>query len=175
MIDRIADGRTDLVFDYLGEGHLATSKDSNGTSLIEWCAYYGDVSAIKFLLANGESLQALRDNLGLNAAAFHGHWRLCQFLIENGADVNLPLPDTGEMPLHAALSSARPRRISLLEFYSRREPIRTARPNRPSKPAPSCAIAVPGPRLPCIAPLPSAMKTPFSFFSMLGRESTRRT
>ncbi len=108
MIDRIADGRTDLVFDYLGEGHLATSKDRNGTSLIEWCAYYGDVSAIKFLLANGESLQALRDNLGLNAAAFHGHWRLCQFLIENGADVNLPLPDTGEMPLHAALSSARP-------------------------------------------------------------------
>jgi hypothetical protein len=59
MIDRIADGRTDLVFDYLGEGHLATSKDSNGTSLIEWCAYYGDVSAIKFLLANGESLQPL--------------------------------------------------------------------------------------------------------------------
>ena len=50
MIDRIADGRTDLVFDYLGEGHLATSKDSNGTSLIEWCAYYGDVSAIRFLL-----------------------------------------------------------------------------------------------------------------------------
>jgi uncharacterized protein len=104
MIDRIADGRTDLVFDYLSEGHLATSKDSNGTSLIEWCAYYGDVSAIKFLLANGESLQPLRDNLGLKAAAFHGHWRLCQFLIENGADVNLPLPDTGEMPLplHAA-------------------------------------------------------------------------
>jgi ankyrin repeat protein len=108
VIDRIADGRTDLVFDYLGEGHLATSKDSNGTSLIEWCAYYGDVSAIKFLLANGESPQTMGDNLGLNAAAFHGHWRLCQFLIENGADVNLPLSDTGETPLHAALSSARP-------------------------------------------------------------------
>src|SRR5438552_3592785 len=129
----------------------------------------------KFLLANGESLQPLRDNLGHNAAAFHGHWRLCQFLIENGdADVNLPLPDTGEMPIHAALSSARPAQNLLLKFYSRRVPIRTARPNRPSKPAPSCATAVPGPRLSCIA-LPSAMKTPFSFFSMLGRESTRRT
>jgi ankyrin repeat protein len=33
---------------------------------------------------------------------------LCQFLIENGADVNLALPDTGETPLHAALSSTRP-------------------------------------------------------------------
>jgi len=108
VIERIADGRTDLVFDYIGEGHPATSKDGNGTSLIEWCAYYGDVSAIKFLLAKGESLQSLGDNLGLDAAAFHGHWRLCQFLIESGADVNLPLPDTGETPLHAALSSARP-------------------------------------------------------------------
>jgi hypothetical protein len=50
VIDRIADGRTDLVFDYLGEGHPATSKDGHGASLIELCAYYGDVSAIKFLL-----------------------------------------------------------------------------------------------------------------------------
>ncbi len=46
------------------------------------------------------------DNLDLNGAAFHGHWRLCQFLIENGADVNRPLPDTGETPLHAALCKA---------------------------------------------------------------------
>jgi ankyrin repeat protein len=108
VIDRIADGRTDLVFDYIGEGHPATSKDGNGTSLIEWCAYYGDVSAIKFLLTKGESLQSLGANFGLNPGAFHGHWRLCQFLIERGADANLPLPDTGETPLHAALCSARP-------------------------------------------------------------------
>jgi len=60
------------------------------------------------LLTKGESLQSLGNNLGLNAGAFHGHWRLCQFLIENGADANLPLPDTGETPLHSALCSARP-------------------------------------------------------------------
>lgn len=108
MIDRIVDGRTDLVLDYVRAGHSAKSKDGKGTSLIEWCAYYGDVSAIKFLLDQGESLKSLGDGLGLNAAAFHGHWRLSQFLIERGADVNLPLPDTGETPLHAALSSARP-------------------------------------------------------------------
>jgi uncharacterized protein len=108
MIDRIADGRTDLVLDYVTEGRHATSKDRNGTSLMQWCAYYGDVSAIKFLLAKGESLQSLGENLGLDAAAFHGHWRLCEFLIENGADVNLPLSDSGETPLHAALSPMRP-------------------------------------------------------------------
>jgi uncharacterized protein len=103
MLDRISNGRTDLVFDYLSAGHPATSIDDNGTSLIRWCAYYGDVSAMRFLLINGESLESLGENLDLNGAAFHGHWRLSQFLIENGADVNYPLPDTGETPLHAAL------------------------------------------------------------------------
>jgi len=106
MIERIKQGRTDLIFDYLSAGHQATSKDENGVSLIQWCAYYGDVSAIRFLLMNGESLESLGENLDLNGAAFHGHWRLCQFLIENGADVNHRLADTGETPLHSALCTA---------------------------------------------------------------------
>ena len=106
MLERIVDGRTDLVFEYLAEGHPANSADDDGVSLMRWCAYYGDVSAIRLLLANGESLKSLGDNLGLNGAAFHGHWRLCQFLIESGADVNRPLPDTGETPLHAAVCKA---------------------------------------------------------------------
>jgi ankyrin repeat protein len=103
LLGKIAAGRTDLVFDYVAKGHAATSADESGVSLIKRCAYYGDVSAIRFLLANGESLQSLGDNLDLNGAAFHGHWRVCQFLIEQGADVNKPLPETGETPLHAAL------------------------------------------------------------------------
>jgi ankyrin repeat protein len=106
ILDRITDGRTDLVFDYLSAGHAATSTDAHGVSLIKWCAYYGDVSGIRFLLANGESVKSLGENLELNGAAFHGHWRLCQFLIENGADVNRPEADTGETPLHAALGKA---------------------------------------------------------------------
>jgi len=106
MLDRIIDGRTDLVFDYLSNGHAADSKDTNGVFLIKWCAYYGDVSAIRFLLTIGESLDSLGENLDLNGAVYHGHWQLCQFLIENGADVNHSLPDTGETPLHAALCKA---------------------------------------------------------------------
>jgi len=47
MIERIAEGRTDLVFDFVGAGNPATTKDSQGTSLIRWCAYDGDVSAIR--------------------------------------------------------------------------------------------------------------------------------
>lgn len=106
MLERIVDGRTDLVFEYLAQGQSAKSTDQHGTALILWCAYHGDVSAIRFLLANGESLESLGENFDLNGAAFHGHWQLCQFLIENGADVNHPLPDTGETPLHAALCKA---------------------------------------------------------------------
>ena len=102
MLDRIADGRTDLVFDYVAGGNPATAT-VNRVPLIRHCTYYGDVSAIKFLLANGESLATLGENFDLNGACFHGHWRLCQFLIENGADVNHALADTGETPLHAVL------------------------------------------------------------------------
>src|SRR5579871_1765698 len=106
MLDQIVDGRTDLVFDYVAAGHAANSKDEDGVPLIRWCAYYGDVSAIKFLLANGESLDALGENFDLASVCFHGHWQLCQYLIERGADVNRASPDSGETPLHAALARA---------------------------------------------------------------------
>jgi hypothetical protein len=106
ILERIADGRTDLVFDYVAQGHSAKSVDRGGTALIDWCAYYGDVSGIRFLLANGETLATLGPNSGLGDAAFHGHWQLTQFLIENGADANRADPGSGETPLHAALCKA---------------------------------------------------------------------
>jgi ankyrin repeat protein len=107
LLARIVDGRTDLVWDHLALGHAATSRAADGVPLVQWCAYYGDVSAVRFLLDRGESLASLGENLGLNAAAFHGHWRLCEFLIEQGADVNRAEDETGETPLHAALCTPR--------------------------------------------------------------------
>ena len=85
MLDRIRDGRTDLVFELVCDQRTAMTADEDGVSLIQWCAYYGDVSAVRWLLTHGESLERLGDNFGLSAAAFHGHWRLCEFLLENGA------------------------------------------------------------------------------------------
>ncbi len=129
MLERIAEGRTDLVFEYVGQGLPAASRTGDGTSLIQWCAYYGDVSAIRFLLANGESLQSLGNDLGLNAAAFHGHWRLCQFLLESGADGNVQELETGETPLHAALSSHRASQHWVVQVLLNAG----ADPNRPAK------------------------------------------
>ena len=103
MLARIAAGRTDLVFDYVAAGHAPTMRDRDGLSLLYWCARYGDVSAIRFLLANGEHLDSIASTIGLEGAAFFGHWRLCEFLLERGADVNGPNAATGETPLHAAL------------------------------------------------------------------------
>jgi len=106
MLERIADGRTDLVFDLVEYGYQVDSKDAHGVSVINWCAYYGDVSALRYLLINGEKLESLGENFDLNGAAFHGHWKLCQFLIENGADPNHKLSENGETPLHSAASKA---------------------------------------------------------------------
>lgn len=103
LLERIASGRTDLVFDHLAAGNPATATDADGVPLMQHCAYYGDVSAIRQLLAHGASLQSFGADLGLNAACFHGHWRLVQFLLEQGADANFSDPDTVETPLHAAL------------------------------------------------------------------------
>ncbi len=107
LITRIAEGRTDLVFEFVAQGNPATATDGDGVSLIKWCAYHGDVSAIKLLVSKGESLESLGDNFDLNGAVFHGYPNLCEYLIEQGADVNKPQADTGETPLHAALCTAK--------------------------------------------------------------------
>ncbi len=103
LLKEFANGRTDLVFDLVAKGCGTGFKDEDGVSLMQHCAYYGDVSALRFLLSKGESLDTLEENLGLEGVCFHGHWRLCKFLLEQGADANRPSPDTGETPLHAAL------------------------------------------------------------------------
>lgn len=71
-LDRIADGRTDLVFEYVAAGHAATSTDKNGVSLLQWCSYHGDVSAIKFLLAQVASLQSFGEHYDLRDSFRHG-------------------------------------------------------------------------------------------------------
>ncbi len=103
LLREFADGRTDLVFELIEAGVTPDRQDHNGVSLLRWCAYYGDVSALRFLLSKGVPLASLGTNLDLNGACFHGHWRLCKFLVEQGADVNCADDRTGETPLHSAL------------------------------------------------------------------------
>jgi uncharacterized protein len=129
MLERIAEGRTDLILDYLAQGNPANSKTADGSSLLQWGVYYGDVSAVKILLGRGESLRTLGPDLGLNGAAFHGHWRLCQFLLESGADVNFHDADTEETPLHSALSFHRASQYQVVQVLLSAG----ADPNTPTK------------------------------------------
>lgn len=105
LLARIAAGRTDLVHDLLVTDAQSRNAVENGATPLQWCAYYGDVSALRHLLDHGDQLSQLGADLGLNAAAFHGHWQLCEFLIERGALVDFAMPDIGETPLHSALVS----------------------------------------------------------------------
>src|SRR5215475_13099526 len=104
LLHEFVEGRTDLGFELLAAGLAATAADKDGVSLLQWAAYYGDVSAMKFLLSRGANIESLGDDRGLNAAVYHGHWRLTKFLIEQGADVNRADPETGETALHSAVS-----------------------------------------------------------------------
>ncbi len=109
ILTKISDGRTDLIIDHLNGEGKPTDKDEYGQSLISLAAYYGDVSAIKLLLSKGLLLSELGPNYDLNGAAFHGHWPLCQFLLEEGANPNEVLQENGESPLHSCLSKVNSR------------------------------------------------------------------
>ncbi len=102
LIERFTNGRTDLVYDLLKAG-LNAGDDVAGVPFIVHSAYYGDVSAVRLLLQNGANLEQLGKDHGLINASFHGHWQLCQFLLESGADANYNASESKETPLHAAL------------------------------------------------------------------------
>lgn len=104
MLERIAAGRTDLVFQWVENGGDPGAL-FDGASLAQHCAFYGDVSAIRYLQIHGVCLEELGPNFDLNGAAFHGHWRLCEFLIENGANALVAMSATGETPLHSSFCS----------------------------------------------------------------------
>lgn len=107
LSERIANGRTDLVTELAASGALSRGHRwplIEGRPLTHWAAYFGDVSCLRMLLRCGVDLLELGADRGLMGAAFHGHWRLCEYLIEQGADVAHCEPQSGETALHAALT-----------------------------------------------------------------------
>ena len=106
VLQKFVDGRTDLYQELLENGRRADSDAGDGTPLIAWAAYYGDVSAVRSLLREGARLDQLGPDLGIMASVFHHHWQLTQFLLESGADARAADVETGETLLHAALCRA---------------------------------------------------------------------
>jgi hypothetical protein len=101
IVERIKDGRTDLVFDHRPRAITRPRRTEARHGALSWCAYYGDVSAIR-ILANGESIRTLGDNLTWGRG--YGHWRCASS--SRAGQCESAVADNGETPLHAALSQS---------------------------------------------------------------------
>ena len=106
IIDRISRGRTDLVFDLLKLPDWKNVVHEGQVKPLQWFVYYNDTTALKAVLNAGGDLSSIDLNNELGHASFFGHWKVVDFLISQGADVNWSVPDTGETPLHSALCKA---------------------------------------------------------------------
>lgn len=105
LLEAVERGRTDAVHTAISRGLDRALSPEEKVTALQWCSYYGDVTACRLLVADGVTLASLGDDLGLNAAAFHGQWQLCEYLIEHGASAQYSDPITGETPLHSALTN----------------------------------------------------------------------
>ncbi|MFQ5528250.1 MAG: ankyrin repeat domain-containing protein [Thermoanaerobaculia bacterium] len=106
LLTRIADGRTDLVFELLKRPDWRELLERGPIRAMQWFVYYNDTTALKAVLAAGGDLTSLDLDTELGHASFFGHWKVCDFLIAHGADVNSAVAETGETPLHNALAKA---------------------------------------------------------------------
>jgi ankyrin repeat protein len=106
LLDLIARGRTDLMIALLALPDWREALDDGPNKALSWCVYYNDLTAIRAILAAGGDLSSISLDDELGHAAFFGWWKIADFLIKAGADPNARVKDTGETPLHGALSKA---------------------------------------------------------------------
>ena len=106
ILDRISRGRTDLVFDLLALSDWQSVLYEGGVKPLQWFVYYHDTTALKAVLAVGGDLASIDLDQELGNSAFFGHWKVVDFLIKQGANVNFAQPDTGETALHSSLCKA---------------------------------------------------------------------
>lgn len=106
ILELISRGRTDFIIELM---RLSNWKDMLNDGVIkplQWLVYYNDVTGLKAIIENGGTLESIDLDAELGNAAFFGHWKICDFLINQGANVNYKIDKTYETPLHNALSKA---------------------------------------------------------------------
>ena len=106
ILDYISRGRTDFVFELFRFSDWRSFLSAGDVKLLQWLVYYNDTTALKAVLNAGGDLTSIDINQELGNASFFGHWKVVDFLISQGADVNWSVPETGETPLHSALCKA---------------------------------------------------------------------
>lgn len=106
IIELISRGRTDYIFRLIAKPNWKELLHKGHVKPLQWLVYYNDTTALRAVLESGGGLESISLDEELGNAAFFGHWKVCDFLINNGADVNAFVDKTNETPLHNALAKA---------------------------------------------------------------------
>jgi ankyrin repeat protein len=106
ILERIRRGRTDDIFELLAQPGWKAALHEGDVKPLQWLVYYNDTTALRAVLAAGGDLSSIDIDAELGNAAFFGHWKVCDFLIKRGANVNARVAATGETALHSALAKA---------------------------------------------------------------------
>lgn len=106
LLENISRGRTDLILQLLQLPNRQELLHQGAVKPLQWLVYYNDRTGLEAVINAGSDLSSIDLNNELGNAAFFGHWKVCDFLINHGADVNARIDKTHETPLHNALSKA---------------------------------------------------------------------
>ena len=106
LLERISRGRTDYILQLLQLPKWKEILHQGAVKPLQWLVYYNDRTGLQAVLDAGGDLGSINLDSELGNAAFFGHWKICDFLIGQGADVNAPIDQTRETPLHNALCKA---------------------------------------------------------------------
>ena len=106
ILEYISRGRTDFIHNLLKLDTWKDILDEGPVKPLQWLVYFNDLTGLKLILEKGGTLDSININDELGNAAFFGHWKICDFLIKQGADVNYHVDKTHETPLHNALAKA---------------------------------------------------------------------
>jgi len=106
IVELISKGRTDYIFQLIRNPDWKELLHQGPVRPLQWLVYYNDTTALRAVLEAGGNLDSINLNAELGNAAFFGHWKVCDFLISQGADVNARVEQTDETALHSALAKA---------------------------------------------------------------------
>ena len=106
ILEAITKGRTDYIIKLLSNNDWKELLHQGSVKPLQWLVYYNDTTGLRAIIEAGGDLSSIDLDHELGNAAFFGHWKVCDFLIRQGADVNASVDMTGETPLHNALAKA---------------------------------------------------------------------
>ncbi len=106
ILSDISRGRTDYILYLYKHSNWQEILKQGEIKPLQWLVYYNDPTGLRAVIEAGGTLDSIDLDAELGNAAFFGHWKVCDFLINQGADVNAPVDKTNETPLHNALAKA---------------------------------------------------------------------